>query len=104
MFDNNTVNITKEFILSKVTEEQIFIKYLGIEPKDKGSFTNPLRGNDSSPGCSFYVNPQGKWIFKDFAGGFSWDCFNVVEYAFNCSFKDSLIRVGIDFDIFSGTK
>lgn len=103
MFDNNAPRITREFILSKISEEQIFIKYLGIEPTDKGQFVNPKR-DDDHPGCSFYVDSRGHWKFKDFAGGFNWDCFNVVEYEWGCDFKEALLRIAIDFNLIDGQK
>ncbi len=102
-FNNILFSISKDFILKRVSEEQIFKKYLGLQPIDKGQFTNPKR-KDRNPDCSFYVNRNGNWIFKDFAGGFHWDCFNVVEYEYNCSFKEALIRVAIDFGLIEGTK
>jgi hypothetical protein len=101
MYNNVELALNKEYILSKITEEDIFKKYLGIEPTDKGSFVNPLR-KDNDPGCSFYVDSRGRWKFKDFAGGFNWDCFNVVEYTFSCGFRDALIKVAIDFNLIDG--
>lgn len=102
MFNNVATVITKEFILSRVSEEEIFKKYLGLEPTERGSYTNPLRPTDTSPGCSFYVNPQGVWKFKDYAARYNWDCFNVVEFSYGLTFKEALIRIAIDFNIIDG--
>lgn len=102
MFNNAITIINKEFILSKISEEQIFIKYLGLEPVDKGQFINPLRNNDENAGCSFYINTQGIWKFHDIAAGYNWDCFNVVEFSYGLSFKEALIRIAIDFGILEG--
>ena len=102
MFNNAVTIITKEFILSKVSQEQIFIKYLQIEPNDRGSFVNPLRSNDESPGCSFYIDSRGYWKFHDIAAAYNWDCFNVVEFSYNLTFKEALIRIAIDFGILEG--
>src|SRR5205085_2779390 len=99
---NAVTVITKEFILSRISEERIFIKYLGLEPVDRGSFCNPLRPNDDDPGCSFYVDRRGVWKFHDIAAGYNWDCFNVVEFSYNFSFKEALIRIAIDFGILEG--
>jgi len=103
MYNNFEYNITKEVILSKVSEEEIFKYYLGFEPSTVGSYVNKLRGDDD-PGCSFYVNPKGVWKFNDFAGGFNWDCFNVVQYAYNCSFKEALLYIARDFNLIKGDK
>jgi hypothetical protein len=103
MISNLKFALTKDYILSKISEEEIFTKYLGIAPTDKGSYTNPKR-KDNDPGCSFYVDDRGRWKFKDFARGFNWDCFNVVEYEYDCSFKEALIKIAIDFNLIDGTK
>lgn len=102
MFNNVTTAITKEFILERVSEEDIFKKYLGIEPSISGSYTNPLRPNDESPGCGFYVDNRGVWKFKDHAAGFNWDCFNVVEYDYGISFKEALFKIAVDFNLIAG--
>lgn len=102
MFDNAATAITKQFILDHVTEEDIFKRYLGLEPTEAGSFTNPLRPNDHNPGCNFYVDSRGVWKFKDYAAGFNWDCFNVIEYDYGISFKEALIKVAIDFNLIHG--
>jgi hypothetical protein len=104
MFNNVTTIITKEYILSKVSQEQIFLKYLGFEPTDRGQFVNPLRTTDSNPGCSFYIDARGYWKFHDVAAKYNWDCFNVVEYNYNLGFKEALIRIAIDFGIIEGNQ
>ena len=58
MFELET-NITKEFILSKVSQEQIFEHY-GISVK-KGLFCSPsIIRVDKQPTCSFYKNSKGE--------------------------------------------
>lgn len=91
--------VTKEFILSKVSEEDIFQKYLGIYPELSHSYINPLR-NDQNAGCRFYVSPTNKMlIFKDYSMKWNWDCFNVVEYLYSCSFKKALLVIANDFNL-----
>lgn len=102
MFNNAATIITKDFILARVSEEDIFKKYLGLEPTETGSFINPLRGGDSNPGCGFYVDQRGVWKFKDHAAGFNWDCFNVLEYDLGLNFKEALIQIAIDFSLIDG--
>lgn len=102
MFNNAATIISKDFILARVSEEDIFKKYLGLEPTETGSFVNPLRSGDTHPGCGFYVNDRGTWKFKDHAAGFNWDCFNIVEYEFGLTFKEALIKVAIDFNLIEG--
>ncbi len=102
MFENASTIISKEFILKYVSEEDIFKKYLGLEPTERGSFINPLR-NDHSPGCGFYIDARGAWKFHDVAAKLNWDCFNVVEYDYGLTFKEALIRIAIDFNLVDGS-
>lgn len=71
-------SLTKEFILSKVTQEQIFEKYLNITVQTDTLFTSPLR-KDNNPTCGFKYNTNGKLRLKDFSGHFWGDCFDVVS-------------------------
>lgn len=70
--------LTKEFILSRITEEDIFLKYLNIYPTLEGYFINPLR-QDEHPDCKFYRDPKGTLKFKDFAYKMNIDCFNLIQ-------------------------
>lgn len=104
MYDNSSlISVSKEFILERITQEQIFKKYLGIEPIEKGSICNPLR-KDNHPSCGFYVDNRGYWIFTDPAKRFHWDCFGLVEYVTNLPFKEVLNRIAIDFGLLEGKK
>lgn len=70
-------NLTKDFILSKVSQEAIFEKYLGINVQTESLFLSPLR-KDKNPTCGFAYNVHGKLRLKDFSGDFWGDCFDVV--------------------------
>lgn len=102
MFEHRP-NITKDFILSRVTEEEIFKEFLGLTPDYTGTYCNPLRQGDDHPGCNFYIDSRGVIKFKDYAGGFNWDCFNVVEYAERVDFKKALEIVAQRFGLVSST-
>jgi hypothetical protein len=74
-------DLTKTFILSKITQEQIFEYYLGI-PVETGlliKVPNILR-IDNNPTGSFYYSNNGKLRFRDLGGGFWGDCFDLVAY------------------------
>ena len=66
-------SITKEFILSKLTEESIFCYYLGIPQVSKKLIRSKLR-KDKNPTCGFYRNKAkniiacSKKILSDFDG------------------------------------
>lgn len=97
MYDVNGV-INKENILERISQQEIFIKYLGIEPKLNKEFQNPFRGDDHA-GCRFYISDKtGMLKFKDFARGWNWDCFNVVMVKYQCNFGEALIIIAEDFN------
>lgn len=96
-FSLEPLNITRELITSKVSEEQIMEHYLGVKIQ-KSLFKSPLR-NDSRPTCGFYRDRRGRLIMKDFSGAFSGDCFSVVMEKFQCSYYMALQIVANDFGI-----
>ena len=92
--------ITKEYLLSKHSEEVYMAYYLGI-PVKKGLFKSPLR-KDKSPTCSFYRNKAGELIFKDFNGSFYGNFVAVVMYKYGLSYYRALNQIAIDFGLISG--
>ena len=89
--------LTKEFILSRLSEEQIMSYYLKV-PVKKGLFRSSLR-SDSRPTCSFYRH--GDLIFKDFATGQHLNVFGVVQTLYNCNYYESLRIIANDFGLLS---
>lgn len=89
--------LTKDLILSRFSEEQIMEFYLRI-PIKKGLFRSPLR-RDKDPTCSFYRNPSGMLIFKDFATGQHLNVFGVVQEIFKCDYFESLKIIANDLGI-----
>lgn len=87
--------ITKEYLLSKNSQETYLTYYLGL-PVKKGLFRSPLR-QDEKPTCAFYMNKKGDIIFKDFNGSFSGNFINVVMYKYNCSYYMALKIIANDF-------
>lgn len=92
--------ITKEYLLSKHSEEVYMTYYLDI-PVKKGLFKSPLR-KDKSPTCSFYRNKAGELIFKDFNGSFYGNFVAVVMYKYGLSYYQALNQIAIDFGFISG--
>jgi len=97
------VKVTKELILSKITEENIMEHYLGIPVNKKGKFCSPLR-KDNNPTCTYYRSKGGRLFFRDWSGAFYGDCFEVVMYKFNCSYYMSLQIIANDFGLVSRPK
>lgn len=94
--------ITKEYILSKFTEEQIMEYYLNV-PVRKGLFRSPLR-DDKNPTCSFFRTPSGVLIFKDFATGQGFSITQVVQERFHCTYYQALKIIANDFGLIKDTK
>lgn len=91
------IELRKDAILARITQEQIFERYLGIDVNTEIFNCNPLRP-DRRPGCRFYYNAIGTLYFNDF-GKYHWDCFAVVQYKYDCSFIDALRRIVRDFSL-----
>ena len=87
--------ITKEFLLSKNSEETYMAFYLGI-PVKKGLFRSPLR-NDQHNTCSFFRGRSGNLYFKDFATGQCLTFESVVMEKYNCTYHNALKIIATDF-------
>lgn len=102
--------ITKDFVFSKVSQIDVFEKYLKISINNllNGQlFCNPLR-TDKNPTCSFKVYPnkiypEGYIIwFRDYADTEGYDCIGLVQrIANNCSFFDALCLISHHFSLLS---
>lgn len=92
----NSNTYTKQYILSKVSQESIFSTYFNIpipvirDCLNKGTLIkSPIR-EDAHPTCGFKYDNKGRLKFKDFAGYFWGDCFDavalVISKAYNRTF------------------
>lgn len=71
--------LTKTYILERITQEQIMEKYLQIPVVlDVLICAPPVLRKDKNPTCAFYYNQQGRLRFRDLSGYFWGDCFDVV--------------------------
>jgi hypothetical protein len=87
--------ITKDFLLSKNSEETYMSYYLGI-PIKKGLFRSPLR-EDHHTTCSFFRGNSGNLYFKDFATGQCLTFEGVVMEKYNCTYHNALKIIARDF-------
>ena len=87
--------ITKEFLLSKNSEETYMTYYLGF-PVKKGLFKSPLR-KDNHNTCSFFRGQSGNLYFKDFATGQCLTFEGVVMAKYNCTYHTALKIIAKDF-------
>jgi hypothetical protein len=97
--------LNKKLLLSFVTEEEIFCRYLEIDSIEfDKSYKNVLR-QDENPGCTFFQREtDNRLIFNDWSKGWKADCFDVVMEAYKCSFPKALEQVAIDFNLIEGVR
>lgn len=105
MFDFNkvesTVKIDKAFILSKLSDAQIFRYYFGhfdLNTSYKSKFIK-----DNTPSTGFYISKSGKLIYNHLNGKVDkMDCFAFVQHLFNLDFKGTVNKIAYDFGLVSG--
>ena len=91
-------HLSKDVILSKVTEYDIFRYFCTNFKQPDTKFCSDLR-EDSSPTVSvrFY---NGRLWYKDFGClEHSFDCFGYIAYKYNLSFYESLIHIDTHFGL-----
>lgn len=91
--------ITKEFLLSKNSEETYMSTYLRV-PVKRGLFCSPLR-KDNRPTCSFCHSKKGELMFHDFGTGFHENFVGVVMEIHKCSYQEALNIIAEDFGYIS---
>lgn len=91
------VNVTREFILSRVSEEQIFFYYFGRFELGK-VYPSKLR-RDKSPSTGFYINKTGNIIYNDLCTGEKTNCFTFVSKLFQLPHIDALHKIAYDFGL-----
>lgn len=97
--------LDKSYILSQITQEQIFELYFNHKVETGLMLRCPsvIRTNDDNPSFSYYYSVNGKLRGQDFAGYFHGDCFDAVAKALHLNSKDSksfnliLDRIARDF-------
>lgn len=99
-----TIEITKDYILSNISQEDIFEYYLGIgKVVYNTQIKNPLR-KDVNPSASFTWTRKGKLIFRDWTERETLDCFDVVQRRFNINFYEAIEKVARDFGLVGNKK
>jgi DNA primase len=92
--------ITREDILRRITQEEIYSYYMGEDISELGVFHSPLR-DDNVPSFSLFFHQYDRQclMFKDFATGDSGDCFILVMKLFSISFFEALKKIAFDFGL-----
>ena len=88
MLDTVNEDIDKKFIFDRLSQEDIFERYLGIEVNFAGKVCSPLR-EDPHPTCTFKKLPSGTIMFKDWAGHFTGNCIDVVMNMYGLSYWEA---------------
>jgi 5S rRNA maturation endonuclease (ribonuclease M5) len=88
--------ISKESILQQISENDIFIKYLGI-PITNQQHKSPFR-EDKNPSCKFYYNGS-KWKWRDIGRNINEDCFGIVMMRYGLSLDQALQKIVSEFNL-----
>lgn len=89
--------LTKEQILEKISEEDIFRYYVPHLVEFGKNFKSELYA-DTKPSCSIKRFTNGL-LYKDFGTGDVYDCFAYVQAKFNCNFQECLKIIACDFNL-----
>lgn len=89
------LQITKENILSLISEINIAINYCGDFVFNK-AFRSPIRNDDNIPSFVLYNN-DGHVSFRDFKTGDSGDVFELIKVKYQINYFGALMKVIYDF-------
>ena len=93
---HSEVHLSKEMILDKIRELDIFSYYCPKFKKLGSKFCSDLR-KDNTPSVSI-VSWQNKLLYKDFGHPeHTFDCFSYIMYKHTCGFYDALRLIDNDF-------
>ena len=83
----------KDFILSKVTEWEIYSYYLGYAFLPNKVFNSPFR-RDRKPSFGIYHAQDGTLMYKDLGNpNYAGDCFNFVAQLNSIPYKEAILKV-----------
>lgn len=102
MLDLNKANtediVSRDGILSKISDDQIFRYYIGDFKLNK-AMKSPLR-KDTVPSFGlFYSKYHQKLMFKDHATGAFGDAFDIVRHIFGLTLYEACVKINIDFNL-----
>jgi hypothetical protein len=89
--------ITKDFLFSKISNYEIFERYLGGFKLNK-KFSSPFR-SDKNPSCVITESNKGDYYFKDYGTKEFYDGISLVQKMFNLSFQDAINKIAFDFNL-----
>jgi 5S rRNA maturation endonuclease (ribonuclease M5) len=95
--------ITKEYILSKVSQESIFNFYTGMEVTSKKLQLSPFRA-DNKVTCAYYRSKNDIVYLHDFATNEHISCFEAVMRLYNLTYWEALNKIAADFKLLDNYK
>lgn len=98
--DFNSLSINQEFILSRISERDIFDYYVGRPYKLGQMLKSNLRNDDDTESLNIYSN-GGKIKYKDF-GHSQGNCFEYVKNLHDCDYFEALNIIAKDFNLVAG--
>ncbi len=97
---DSAVELTADFVLSRVSEEQILFYYHGHFVLGR-SFPSKLR-KDGNASAGFYIGKSGKIMYHDFKTNEHFNCFQYVGRLLRINFNETLQRIVQDFGVVGG--
>lgn len=97
-----TFFVSTDFILSKLSEVEIYEKYLGTIININKSYYSPFKV-EKTPSFRFFIK-ENKLYFKCFSSGNYGDCFSFVSQLYNLDFQESLQKIASDFKLNNSSK
>lgn len=88
--------LTKEDILKRISQEELWNYYTGLEIQTRKKFLSPIR-KENNPSAGFYYNKIEELRLKDFGRRGSFTIWDFVMWKYGLSFKDCLIKINNDF-------
>lgn len=96
-------SVNRDWILERVSQEEIMARYTGVPIKVNQKFHSPFR-EDNSPSAVYYYTKEGKLMFRDFGKGRPMDAFEVACIVNGCTFSEVLKKVTDDFNLLKETR
>ena len=90
--------ITKEYILSRISQESIFNFYTGMEVTSKKLQLSPFRA-DNKVTVSYYRSKNNIVYLHDFATNEHISCFEAVMRLYNINYYQALNKIAADFKL-----
>ena len=93
----NIKHVTKEGLLSFLTDLEIYRMYIKEEVDTRGNMCSPLR-DDLKPSFGFFIGESSELCFNDFVLG-SGDCIKFVMLKFGLSYFEALSKIALDANL-----